>query len=93
MPERALPISKKQYDTIDDLQRQQRDLAARYNLVCGTIVQGHDLEKELGNVEIDVAGVRAGKNGVYELVLVVPEAKPAKPGGKPTPKTAAKKRS
>jgi hypothetical protein len=73
MPELALPIAKKQHDSINGLLAQLAAIQKHLNVVCNTIIQGHDLEKRFGDTEVGLQGVRCAKAGVYELVLTVPD--------------------
>lgn len=74
MPERLIPISRKQHDAITELSGSIRALNERLSIMASTIVAGVDDEIPAANVQ----GVRC-ENGVYSLVLSTPDiAPPAK---------------
>lgn len=73
MSELRLPIARKQHDLVAQLITAKLQAERALELACNTIMAGHDDEPAQASlVGVDV------KDGVYALVLTVPDA-PAKP--------------
>jgi hypothetical protein len=72
MPERLIPISKKQHDLVNELTASIKAANDRLSLIASTLIAGSD-------EDIDRAGVEGARcdNGVYSLVLTLPDIAPA----------------
>lgn len=69
MPERLIPISKKQHDSFNAIHASIKQAQDTLTTVASTILQG--IDDDLGQVNVD--GVRC-VDGVYSLVVQVPES-------------------
>lgn len=68
MPERLIPISRKQHDAFTNEQATLQAAQMRLQTIANTILQG--LDEEVG--EVPCSGVRC-VDGVYSLVIQVAE--------------------
>lgn len=71
MPEKLIPISRKQHDAINELSGSIKTLNDRLSIMASTIVAGLDEDVPNANVQ----GARC-TDGVYSLVLVTPDIAP-----------------
>lgn len=71
--EKVIPISKKQHDSVNELAMIVRENQRQLQTVAATIVLGTDEDL----TQFGVLGARAEKDGVYVLVLDVPDPPPA----------------
>lgn len=72
MPERLVPISRKQHDAFNNLAEATRANQAALQTLTNTLLMA--LDDDLG--EVAVHGVRHA-DGVYALVIEVPDIAPA----------------
>lgn len=72
MAEKLVTISKKQHDAINELTGQIKALNDRLSVVASVLIAGSD-------EEIPRAGVEGARcvDGVYSLVLTIPDIAPA----------------
>jgi hypothetical protein len=75
--EKLIPISKKQHDAINDASSAIRTMNDRLSLMASMIIAGCDDEIPTANVQ----GARVQKDGVYVLVLEIPDIAPAQADG------------
>lgn len=68
MPEKLIPISKRQHDKFNALTQSVKAEQARLQMMAQTLVDS--IDDELG--EVSVAGARCA-DGVYSLVITLPD--------------------
>lgn len=68
MPERLIPISKKQHDAFNALTENAKAIQSRMEVMANTLLMS--IEEDIGEVQVTGAECR---DGVYSLVVNVPE--------------------